>query len=167
MAGVDRHGTTSAERERAMTAAAVINPEQPTVRAWRLGGSRRPLVGEKGEREFMTMILIQLAVLLACIVIGARLCGIALGTVSGIGSLIFVFAFSMPPRKPTGYRPRDHSGGDHRHCDDGGRRRARFSGRSRRRVGHQRGSASGDAGSLLRAGVDLLDHQPLAAGQPN
>jgi anaerobic C4-dicarboxylate transporter-like protein len=46
------------------------------------------------------MIFIQLAVLLACIVIGARLGGIALGTVSGIGLTIFVFGFGMPPGNP-------------------------------------------------------------------
>lgn len=46
------------------------------------------------------MIFIQLAILLACIVIGARLGGIALGTVSGIGLAIFVFGFGMPPGSP-------------------------------------------------------------------
>ena len=46
------------------------------------------------------MLFIQLAILLACIVIGARLGGIALGTVSGIGLVIFVFAFGMPPGSP-------------------------------------------------------------------
>ena len=46
------------------------------------------------------MIFIQLAILLACIVIGARLGGIALGTVSGIGLAIFVFGFGMAPGSP-------------------------------------------------------------------
>jgi anaerobic C4-dicarboxylate transporter-like protein len=46
------------------------------------------------------MIFIQLAILLACIVIGARLGGIALGTVSGIGLALFVFGFGMPPGSP-------------------------------------------------------------------
>ena len=46
------------------------------------------------------MIWIELLVLLACIVIGARLGGIALGTVAGIGLLIFVFLFSLPPGGP-------------------------------------------------------------------
>lgn len=46
------------------------------------------------------MLLIQLAILLACIVVGARLGGIALGTVSGIGLAIFVFGFGMPPGNP-------------------------------------------------------------------
>ncbi len=46
------------------------------------------------------MLFLELALLLACIVIGARLGGIALGTVSGIGLLLFVFAFAMPPGSP-------------------------------------------------------------------
>ena len=46
------------------------------------------------------MIWIELVLLLACIVIGARLGGIALGTVAGIGLLIFVFLFSLPPGGP-------------------------------------------------------------------
>ena len=46
------------------------------------------------------MIWIELAILLACIVIGARLGGIALGTVAGIGLAIFVFFFALPPGGP-------------------------------------------------------------------
>lgn len=46
------------------------------------------------------MIWIELLLLLACIVVGARLGGIALGTVAGIGLLIFVFFFSLPPGGP-------------------------------------------------------------------
>ena len=46
------------------------------------------------------MFWIQLAILMACILIGARLGGIALGTVSGIGLAIFVFAFALPPGGP-------------------------------------------------------------------
>ena len=46
------------------------------------------------------MFLFQLVLLLTCIVIGARLGGIALGTVSGIGLVIFVFIFGMPPGSP-------------------------------------------------------------------
>jgi anaerobic C4-dicarboxylate transporter-like protein len=46
------------------------------------------------------MIWIELCILLACILIGARLGGIALGTVSGIGLLIFVFGFREPPGGP-------------------------------------------------------------------
>jgi len=46
------------------------------------------------------MIWIELCILLACILIGARLGGIALGTVSGIGLLILVFGFREPPGGP-------------------------------------------------------------------
>jgi len=48
------------------------------------------------------MIWIELIILLSCIVIGARLGGIALGTVAGIGLLIFVFFFGLPPGGPPG-----------------------------------------------------------------
>lgn len=46
------------------------------------------------------MIWIELVILLACIVIGARLGGIALGALAGIGLLIFVFLFGLPPGGP-------------------------------------------------------------------
>ena len=46
------------------------------------------------------MIWIELLILLACIVIGARLGGIALGTVAGIGLAIFVFLLALPPGGP-------------------------------------------------------------------
>ena len=46
------------------------------------------------------MIWIELIILLACIVIGARLGGIALGTVAGMGLLVFVFLFGLPPGGP-------------------------------------------------------------------
>lgn len=46
------------------------------------------------------MIWIELVILLACIVIGARLGGIALGTVAGIGLALFVFGFALPPGGP-------------------------------------------------------------------
>ena len=46
------------------------------------------------------MIWIELCILLACILIGARLGGIALGTVSGIGLVILVFGFREPPGGP-------------------------------------------------------------------
>jgi anaerobic C4-dicarboxylate transporter DcuA len=49
----------------------------------------------------MTLWL-ELALLLACIVIGARIGGIGLGTISGIGLLIYVFVFRMPPGGPPG-----------------------------------------------------------------
>jgi anaerobic C4-dicarboxylate transporter DcuA len=51
----------------------------------------------------MTMLLwVELALLLLCLVIGARLGGIALGTVSGLGLLLFVFLFRNPPGGPPG-----------------------------------------------------------------
>ena len=46
------------------------------------------------------MVFAELAILLSCILVGARLGGIALGTVSGIGLIIFVFVFGMPPGQP-------------------------------------------------------------------
>ncbi|MCU0234186.1 MAG: anaerobic C4-dicarboxylate transporter family protein [Thermoanaerobaculales bacterium] len=49
----------------------------------------------------MTLWL-ELALLLACIVVGARLGGIGLGTISGIGLVIYVFVFRMPPGGPPG-----------------------------------------------------------------
>jgi anaerobic C4-dicarboxylate transporter DcuA len=44
----------------------------------------------------------ELALLLICIVIGARIGGIGLGTISGLGLVIYVFAFRMPPGGPPG-----------------------------------------------------------------
>jgi anaerobic C4-dicarboxylate transporter DcuA len=46
------------------------------------------------------MIWIELLILLACILVGARIGGIALGTVAGIGLAIFVFIFALPPGGP-------------------------------------------------------------------
>jgi len=48
------------------------------------------------------LLWVELALLLLCIVIGARLGGIGLGTISGIGLVIYVFAFRMPPGSPPG-----------------------------------------------------------------
>ena len=48
------------------------------------------------------MLWLELALLLACIVIGARIGGIGLGTISGLGLLIYVFVFRMPPGGPPG-----------------------------------------------------------------
>jgi anaerobic C4-dicarboxylate transporter DcuA len=45
-------------------------------------------------------IAIELLVFFACILIGARLGGIALGTIAGIGLAIFVFIFALPPGGP-------------------------------------------------------------------
>jgi anaerobic C4-dicarboxylate transporter DcuA len=46
------------------------------------------------------MIWIELLILLACIMVGARIGGIGLGTVAGIGLAIFVFIFALPPGGP-------------------------------------------------------------------
>jgi anaerobic C4-dicarboxylate transporter DcuA len=48
------------------------------------------------------LLWLELALLLACIVVGARLGGIGLGTVSGLGLLLFVFVFRLPPGSPPG-----------------------------------------------------------------
>jgi anaerobic C4-dicarboxylate transporter-like protein len=45
-------------------------------------------------------IWIELGILLACIVVGARLGGIALGTVAGLGLVVLVFVFREPPGGP-------------------------------------------------------------------
>jgi anaerobic C4-dicarboxylate transporter-like protein len=46
------------------------------------------------------MIWLELVILLVCILVGARLGGIALGTVAGIGLFVFVFVFGLPPGGP-------------------------------------------------------------------
>ncbi len=46
------------------------------------------------------MIWFELCILLACILIGARLGGLALGTVAGVGRAAFVFLFHLPPGGP-------------------------------------------------------------------
>ena len=46
------------------------------------------------------MIWIELIILLACIVLGARLGGIGLGAMAGVGLLVFVFVFGLPPGGP-------------------------------------------------------------------
>ena len=48
------------------------------------------------------MIWVELLLLLACILIGARLGGIALGSVAGIGLLVYVFLIGLPPAGPPG-----------------------------------------------------------------
>jgi anaerobic C4-dicarboxylate transporter DcuA len=48
------------------------------------------------------MIWVELVILLTCILVGARLGGIALGTVAGIGLAIFVFILGLPPGGPPG-----------------------------------------------------------------
>ena len=46
------------------------------------------------------MIWLELLVVLVCIFVGARLRGIALGTVAGIGLVLLVFVFGLPPGMP-------------------------------------------------------------------
>lgn len=46
------------------------------------------------------MIWLELLVVLLCIFVGARLGGIGLGTVAGIGLVILVFVFGLPPGMP-------------------------------------------------------------------
>ena len=46
------------------------------------------------------MLWIELIIFLACIVIGARIGGIGMGTIAGIGLVIFVFIFRMPTGGP-------------------------------------------------------------------
>ena len=46
------------------------------------------------------MVLIQLAVLLICIFVGARMSGIGLGVMGMIGLLILLFVFGMQPSDP-------------------------------------------------------------------
>jgi anaerobic C4-dicarboxylate transporter DcuA len=46
------------------------------------------------------MVWLELCILLACILVGARLGGIGLGTVAGLGLVVFVFVFGLPPGMP-------------------------------------------------------------------
>src|SRR5215470_5510052 len=46
------------------------------------------------------MIFLQLAIVLICIFIGARMSGIGLGVMGMIGLLIMLFAFGMKPADP-------------------------------------------------------------------
>jgi anaerobic C4-dicarboxylate transporter DcuA len=48
------------------------------------------------------LLFLELLVLLACIVMGARLGGVGLGAMGGLGLGLFVFAFAMPPGSPPG-----------------------------------------------------------------
>ena len=48
------------------------------------------------------MVWVELALFLACIVVGARIGGIGLGTIAGFGLVIFVFVFRLPPGSPPG-----------------------------------------------------------------
>src|ERR1700760_330194 len=46
------------------------------------------------------MVWLELCIFLACILVGARLGGIGLGTVAGLGLVIFVFVIGFPPGMP-------------------------------------------------------------------
>ncbi|WP_100330336.1 anaerobic C4-dicarboxylate transporter family protein [Bacillus xiapuensis] len=46
------------------------------------------------------MFWIQFAILLICIFIGARLGGVGLGVMGGVGLAVFVFIFQLPPTEP-------------------------------------------------------------------
>jgi len=46
------------------------------------------------------MLFVELALVLACIVVGARVGGLGLGTVAGLGVLLLVFVFGLPPGMP-------------------------------------------------------------------
>jgi hypothetical protein len=46
------------------------------------------------------MLWIELGILLLCIVVGARLGGISLDTVSGLGLAFFMFVLGLPPGSP-------------------------------------------------------------------
>lgn len=48
------------------------------------------------------LVWIELTLLLGCIVVGARLGGMALGPVAGLGLLLLVFVFGEPPGAPPG-----------------------------------------------------------------
>jgi anaerobic C4-dicarboxylate transporter DcuB len=45
-------------------------------------------------------ILLQIAIILACLFYGARKGGVALGLLGGIGVVLLTFAFGLPPGKP-------------------------------------------------------------------
>jgi anaerobic C4-dicarboxylate transporter DcuB len=51
-------------------------------------------------KEFTMDILLQVAIILVCLFYGARKGGVALGLLGGIGIVIMVFAFKLPPGKP-------------------------------------------------------------------
>jgi len=46
------------------------------------------------------MLALELIILLSCILVGARIGGIGLGTVSGLGLVVYVFVLGMPPGQP-------------------------------------------------------------------
>lgn len=46
------------------------------------------------------LIILQLAVVLACLLVGAHRGGMGLGLIGGIGLVILVFVFRLPPGEP-------------------------------------------------------------------
>ena len=48
------------------------------------------------------LLWVELAILLACIVVGSRLGGIGIGAMAGLGLCVFVFGFGLPPGGPPG-----------------------------------------------------------------
>lgn len=54
------------------------------------------------EEKIEPMLWLELLILLGCIVAGARLGGVALGTFAGIGLGVFVFVLGAPPGGPPG-----------------------------------------------------------------
>ena len=46
------------------------------------------------------LLTLQLLIILACLFYGARKGGVALGLLGGIGIVVLVFAFKLPPGKP-------------------------------------------------------------------
>jgi anaerobic C4-dicarboxylate transporter DcuA len=71
------------------------------------------------------MVWIDLCVLLACILVGARLGGIGLDTVAGLGLVVLVFIFGLPPGMPPRTVLRMIVRGDRR-GNHAGRRRFEF-----------------------------------------
>src|SRR6185369_9136504 len=55
--------------------------------------------GQFNTKEPVMEFALQLAIILACLFYGARKGGIALGLLGGIGIVILVFGFKLPPGK--------------------------------------------------------------------
>ena len=62
------------------------------------------------------MIWIELSILLGCIIIGARIGGLGLGVMGGVGLAVFAFVFGLQslPDRPLYRCDADDPGGDHR-----------------------------------------------------
>lgn len=67
---------------------------------WLLNYEKRIVSGHRDLPIRYRMIWIELLVVVACIFIGSRLGGVALGTVASIGLLILVLVFGLPPGAP-------------------------------------------------------------------